>query len=82
MSKPIILKLKAHPNWDPETEIDYIIKGNFPKYYNKENWEEDINKKVKYLIIYNQSIIKTQLTINKNIKIFIDIDRLIKLTKE
>ena len=37
MSKPIILKLKAHPNWDLEIKIDYIIRGDFPKYYNKED---------------------------------------------
>ena len=37
MSKPTILKLKTHPNWDFKTEIDYIMGGDFPKYYNKEN---------------------------------------------
>ena len=82
MSKPIILKLKAHLNWDLKTEINYIIKGDFPRYYNKKNREENINKKIKYLIIYNQLIIKTQLAVNKNIKIFININKLTKLTKE
>ena len=53
MLKPIILKLKAHLNWDPKTEIDYMIKGDFLRYYNKEDWEENINKKIKYFIIYN-----------------------------
>ena len=37
MLKPTILKLKTYLNWDPEAEIDYIIKNNFPKYYNEEN---------------------------------------------
>ena len=53
MSKPIILKLKIYLNWDLETEINYIIRGDFPKYYNKEDWEENINKKIRYFIIYN-----------------------------
>ena len=51
--KPIILKLKTHLNCDPEIEINYIIRGDFPRYYNKEDWEENVNKKVKYFIIYN-----------------------------
>ena len=37
MLKSTMLKLKTHPNQDPETEINYIIKNNFPKYYNKED---------------------------------------------
>ena len=37
MSKPIILKLKIHLGWDPEIKINYIIRGDFPKYYNKED---------------------------------------------
>ena len=37
MLKPIILKLKAYPGWDLEIEIDYIIKGDFLRYYNKED---------------------------------------------
>ena len=82
MSKFIILELKAHLNQDPKIEIDYIIKGDFPRYYNKEDWEEDINKKIKYFIIYDRSIIKTQSIINKDIKIFINTDGLTKLTKE
>ena len=53
MSKPIILKLKAHPNWDLKTEINYIIRGDFPRYYNEENCEENVNKKAKRLAIYN-----------------------------
>ena len=51
--KSIILKLKAHLNWDFKTEINYIIGGDFLKYYNKEDWEENINKKIKNFIIYN-----------------------------
>ena len=82
MLKPIILELKTYLNWDPKTEIDYMIRGDFPRYYNKENWEENINKKVRYLIIYNQLIMKTQLAVNKDIKIFININKLTKLTKE
>ena len=56
--------------------------GDFPKYYNEEDWEENINKKTKYLIIYNWLIIKTQSIVNKNIKIFINTNGLAKLTKE
>ena len=37
MLKLIILKLKIYLGWDPETEINYIIKGDFPRYYNKED---------------------------------------------
>ena len=37
MLKSIILKLKVYLNWDPETEINYIMGGDFPRYYNKEN---------------------------------------------
>ena len=53
MSKPIILELKAHLNQDPETKINYMIGGDFLKYYNEEDREENINKKIKYLKIYN-----------------------------
>ena len=37
MSKPIILKLKAYLNQDLKTKINYIIRSDFPKYYNKED---------------------------------------------
>ena len=37
MLKFIILKLKIYLNWDPKTEINYIMGGNFPKYYNEED---------------------------------------------
>ena len=57
--KPTILKLKTHLNLNPEAETNYIIGGDFLKYHNKEDWEENINKKARYLIIYNQLIIKT-----------------------
>ena len=53
MSKPIILKLKTHPNQDPKAEINYIIKGDFPRHYNEEDREKDINKEVKHFIMYN-----------------------------
>ena len=59
-----------------------MMGGDFPRYYNKEDWEENINKKVRYFVIYNQLIIKTQSAVNKNIKIFININRLTKLTKK
>ena len=32
--------------------------GDFLKYYNKKDWEENVNKKVRYFTIYNQLIIK------------------------
>ena len=45
MLKSTILELRAYLSWNPKAEIDYIIGGDFLRYYNKEDWEEDINKK-------------------------------------
>ena len=53
MLKPTILELKVYPGWDPETDIDYTIKDNFPKYYNDKDRNKNFNKKAGRLAIYN-----------------------------
>ena len=77
-----MLELKAHPGWDPETDIDYAIGGDFPKYYDDEDRDEDLNEKAGRLATYDRSTIKAQSVVNKNDKISADTDELTKLTKE
>ena len=59
-----------------------MIRGDVPKYYNDKDRDENFNKKVGYLTIYNQLIIKTQLVVNKNNKILINTNELTKLIKK
>ena len=37
MSKSIMLKLKTYLNQDFEIEINYMMGGDFPRYYNEED---------------------------------------------